>query len=342
MTRSPAVPAPPAAAAGLTYVSDLDPGIRRVKTGAGFGYRDADGKRIEAAATLERIRALAIPPAWTDVWICPDPSGHIQATGRDAQGRKQYRYHDRWSAVRSASKFRGLADFGGALPALRAQVEADMRRRDLCFERVVATTVWLLDNTLIRIGNREYGDSSHGLTTLLDEHARCAVETLRLRFVGKSGREHDVTVQDRRVATVVRRCQELPGQRLLQYLDGEVVRSVESRDVNDYIRQTTDTDFTAKTFRTWGASAHAIKLFEELGAPAGEQQALSDIRDVVRETASLLHNTAAVCRASYIHPAVLEAHRTGALPSTRPVRRHADVLERHERRLLALLGPSRR
>lgn len=329
---------------GLVHVDTDAPGYRRRRAGKGWVYLDRRGRKIDDPDTIARIRALAIPPAWDDVWICPDPAGHVQATGRDAKGRKQYRYHNRWNEVRAASKFRGLREFGEALPALRAQVDTDMSTRSLSFERVVATTVWMLDNTLIRIGNREYGENSHGLTTLRCEHARLAVETLRLRFIGKSGVEHDVTVHDRRVARIVRRCQELPGQHLWQYLDDDdVVRAIDSSDVNEYIRQVTATDFTAKTFRTWGASAHATRLFSELGPPASEQQAASEIRDVVCETAKLLHNTPTVCRTSYVHPAVLDAHTSGRLHDLSPSRRQAKALARHERLLLSLLAaPTRR
>lgn len=325
---------------GLVHADDTAPGLRRRKAGRGFVYLDdrprGGGRRITDADTLARIRTLAIPPAWTDVWICPDPLGHIQASGRDAKGRKQYRYHERWTSERNAAKFDSLAEFGLALPALRARVEEDMRSTALSFERVVATTVWLLDRTLIRIGNREYSDSSFGLTTLLDEHADAATRSLRLRFVGKSGREHDVTVRDPRVARTVRRCQDLPGQRLLQYVDGDTIRPVESRDVNDYIRDVTASDFTAKTFRTWGASSYATSLLAACG-PCGDRCPEGDLRDTVKETASLLRNTPAVCRSSYIHPVVFDAHRDGWLHDVRPGRRAAKVMAAHERHLLALL-----
>lgn len=322
---------------GLVHVDESEPGIRRRRAGSGFVYLDPRGRRIADRTTLERIKALAIPPAWRDVWICPDDRGHLQATGRDAKGRKQYRYHPRWNELRSEAKFDSLLDFGHALPKLRAQIDRDMRCRSLSLDRVVATTVWLLDHTLIRIGNAEYSDSSFGLTTLRSRHADATTTALRLRFVGKSGRHHDVTVHDARVARVIGRCQDLPGQRLLQYLDGDVVRAVGSRDVNAYIHEVTDSDFTAKTFRTWGASAHATLLLTELGPASGERDLSTDIRDVVRETSALLRNTPGVCRNSYVHPAVLDAHESGELHRTSPSTKSARWLARHERQLLRLL-----
>jgi DNA topoisomerase-1 len=321
----------------LVHVEESTPGIIRRRAGHGFVYLDPRGRRLTDREALDRIKSLAIPPAWTDVWICLDAHGHIQATGRDVKGRKQYRYHDDWNERRSVAKFESLLEFGHSLPTLRADVEHAMRRRTLSFERIVATTVWLLDHTLIRIGNREYSDSSFGLTTLRAEHAEAATAALRLRFIGKSGRPHDVTVLDAKVARVVRQCQELPGQRLLQYIDGEVVRPVESHDVNEYLRTVTSTDFTAKTFRTWGASAHAAQLLAELGAPSTHRQATADAREVIRETATLLRNTPAVCRNSYVHPAVLTAHETGQLHELRPSKRRARWLAPAERRLLTLL-----
>jgi DNA topoisomerase-1 len=322
---------------GLVHADVSEPGIRRRRAGSGFVYLDPGGRRITRASTLDRISSLAIPPAWSDVWICPDDRCHIQATGRDSKGRKQYRYHERWHELRSSAKFDSLLEFGRALPTLRARIDRDMRCRSLSFDRVVATTVWLLDHTLIRIGNTEYSDSSYGLTTLRSRHAQATTTALRLRFVGKSGRRHDVTVHDARVARVIGRCQDLPGQRLLQYLDGDIVRAVDSRDVNAYIREVTDEDFTAKTFRTWGASAHATLLLTQLGPASGDRDPSTDIRDVVRETAALLRNTPAVCRNSYVHPAVLDAHESGELHRLPPSTKRARWLARHERQLLRLL-----
>lgn len=317
MTRSPAVPAPPAAAAGLTYVSDLDPGIRRVKTGAGFGYRDADGKRIEAAATLERIRALAIPPAWTDVWICPDPTGHIQATGRDLKGRKQYRYHEAWRSVRDAGKYDRIIAFGRALPRLRRRVEADLARRGLAREKVLAAVVRLMEITLIRVGNDEYArqNKSFGLTTLRDRHVKFEGAKAVFEFKGKSGKVHRTGFRDRRLARIVRSCQELPGQRLFQYLgdDGER-HAVGSADVNAYIREAMGDDFSAKDFRTWAGTLSAARALIATEACASAAEARRNINTCVKAVAGLLGNTAAVCRSAYIHPLVLEVYQEGALP----------------------------
>ena len=328
---------------GLIYVDDGAPGYRRRRCGRGFTYLDTDGKTIRDADIVDRLRRLAVPPAWTDVWLCPDPDGHIQATGRDAKGRKQYRYHAEWQRARDEAKFDSLVDFGHALPILRSRVGDDIRRRDLSFDRVVATTVWLLDNTLIRVGNAEYANDSYGLTTLLDEHVDVAADTIKFRFVGKSGKPHDLVLSDRRVARIVSQCQDLPGQQLLQYLgdgngdgDGDVRGG--SRDVNDYIREATHTAFTAKTFRTWGASAYTLGRLHRIGPADTEREANAQARQAVKETAELLRNTATVCRQSYIHPRVLDAHVDGSLHAARkPRRRSDDLMADDELRLLALL-----
>ena len=305
-----------AVAAGLVYVDDAQPGFRRQRCGRGFVYIDErSGDRIRDARVIDRLRLLVVPPAWTDVWLCADPNGHIQATGRDARHRKQYRYHDEWSRVRDEAKFESLVDFGHSLPCLRERVQSDMSQRDLSFERVVATTVWLLDHTLIRIGNAEYAraDDSYGITTLRDDHVDIGTTTLRFRFTGKSGKVHDVVLRDRRVARTVARCQELPGQQLFQYVDHDAVRAVDSRDVNDYIRSVTQTAFTAKTFRTWGASALTFELLRHVDLPNSPAEAIRQVREAIKETASRLRNTAAVCRRSYVHPSVIEAHLDGTL-----------------------------
>ena len=340
---------------GLVYVDDTEPGLARRRRGRGFTYLDVDGRPLDDQLVVARLRSLAVPPAWTDVWFCADPDGHIQATGRDAKGRKQYRYHAEWQRARNEAKFESLRDFGGALAVLRERVGADMRRGDLSAEHVVATTVWLLDKTLIRIGNVEYSRDSFGLTTLLCKHVKVAADTLRFRFVGKSGKPHDVVLSDRRVARIVAKCQELPGQKLLQCVTGDGnagdggnggggvggggVRGIGSRDVNDYIREVTSTDFTAKTFRTWGASVHAMAQLRELDPPATEGEATARIREVVKATAERLRNTPAVCRQSYVHPAVLDAYADGSLRSAAPrVRGRArELLADDEARLLTLL-----
>ncbi|HEY7628175.1 MAG TPA: hypothetical protein VH761_13960 [Ilumatobacteraceae bacterium] len=332
-----------AAAAGLVYVEDTQPGYGRRRCGRGFAYIDLrTGQVLNDAAIIDRLRRLVVPPAWTDVWFCTDPQGHIQATGRDARRRKQYRYHDDWSRVRDEAKFDALAYFGRALPCLRRRVETDMGQRALSFERVVATTVWLLDRTLIRIGNNEYArsDESYGITTLLDDHVDIGASTLRFRFTGKSGKPHDVVLHDRRVARTVSRCQELPGQQLFQYVDGDDVRAVDSRDVNAYIRDVTSTDFTAKTFRTWGASVLTFELLRLGGPPTSPAEATRQAREAIKAAASELRNTPTVCRRSYVHPLVLEAHTSGALhEDLRPARRvnGSRWLSAQERDLLALL-----
>ncbi|MFI2362963.1 DNA topoisomerase IB [Promicromonospora sp. NPDC019610] len=297
-------------AEGLTHSSDADPGLHRRRRGRGFSYTDQRGDRVTDERTLDRIRALVIPPAWTDVWICPDATGHIQATGRDVKGRKQYLYHHEWRRTRDAAKFEELTGFGEGLVALRKQVDADMSAPRLSLDRVAATVVRLLDETLIRVGNDEYvrsGDS-YGLTTLRNRHATVDGAEVRFRFTGKSGAPHDVVVDDRRVANIVRRCKELPGQRLLRYVDGDEVRDVGSRDVNDYLGRATGAGWTAKTFRTWGASAVAFGHLRRL-APADQAEHDAQRVEAVKIAARHLHNTPAVCRKSYVHPAILADDR---------------------------------
>jgi DNA topoisomerase I len=323
---------------GLVYVDDTDAGFRRRRRGRGFSYLDERGRTIDDPEVIDRLRRLAVPPAWTDVWLCPDPNGHIQATGRDAKGRKQYRYHADWQRARGDAKFESLVDFGHALPMLRDRVRQDMGRRGLTLDRVVATTVWLLDRSLIRIGNSEYSGDSYGLTTLLDDHVDIRSDTLRFRFVGKSGTPHDVVLSDRRVARIVQQCQELPGQHLLQYLDGDAVCGIDSRDVNAYIREATRSAFTAKTFRTWGGSSFALERLLAFGPPESERGAGLQVRTAIKETAERLRNTATVCRQSYIHPVVPAAHVDGSLHTRSPRRskRH-ELLDDSEIRLLDLL-----
>jgi DNA topoisomerase-1 len=323
---------------GLVYVDDSAPGYGRRRAGRGFVYLDAKGAPLRDRETIERLRALVVPPAWTDVWFCVDPDGHIQATGRDAKGRKQYRYHAEWQRAREEAKFESLVDFGHALPILRERIDADMGRRELSFDRVVATPVWLLDHTLIRIGNAEYSNDSYGLTTLLDEHVDVSPTRLHFRFVGKSGKPHDVSLSDRRVARIVGKCQDLPGQQLLQYVEGDDVRGVGSRDVNDYIRDVTRSAFTAKTFRTWGGSVYALGQLREFGPPETDTEAKIQTREAIKATAGVLRNTATVCRQSYIHPTVVEAHADGRLHRLREPRVHDDDrLSPDELRLMALL-----
>jgi DNA topoisomerase-1 len=302
--------------AGLRYSTDARPGITRRRSGRGFSYRAADGSLVRERATLARIRALAIPPAWTDVWICPWPNGHLQASGRDARGRKQYRYHARWHAHRGAEKFERMIEFGRALPAIRERCDADLARPGLPREKVLATVVRLLELTLIRVGNDEYArqNRSFGLTTLRDRHARIDGSEIRFRFRGKSGLEHEVGLRDRRLARVVRRCQELPGQELLQYLDDSgAVRDVTSDDVNGYIREISGGDFTAKDFRTWAGTVLAYRALKALQPDDGSAAPKRAVVEAIKHTAERLGNTPAVARGSYVHPAVLEAYMEGSL-----------------------------
>jgi DNA topoisomerase-1 len=299
-----------AEAAALRHVSDERPGITRRRSGSGFSYTAPTGEVIRDRATLARIRSLAIPPAWTDVWICPTSNGHLQATGRDARRRKQYRYHPRWRQVRDATKFERMVHFGHALPSIRARVEADMSLPGLPRDKVLATVVHLLEITLIRVGNEEYAkaNDSYGLTTFRVHHVRVNGTKIRFRFRGKSGKETVINVTNRRIARVVRQCRELPGQDLFQYLDesGEP-QPITSSDVNDYLRAASGQDFTAKDFRTWGGTLLAARHLASAPEPATESEAKAAINAAVAAVAHELRNTKAVCRKCYIHPSVLEA-----------------------------------
>jgi DNA topoisomerase I len=302
--------------AGLRHATDARPGIIRRRSGRGFTYRDADGATIRDRETLKRIRALAIPPAWTDVWICPWPNGHIQASGRDARGRKQYRYHAAWQRRRGTDKFDRMLAFAEALPRIRRRCDADLATRGLTREKVLAAVVRLLELTLIRVGNDEYArlNRSFGLTTLRDRHARVHGSAVRFRFRGKSGRSHEVGLRDRRLAGVVRRCQELPGQELFQYVDEEgEARDIASDDVNAYIREASGGDFTAKDFRTWAGTVLAYRALRALQPGNGERAARRNVVEAIRQTADQLGNTPAVARGSYVHPAVLEAYLAGSI-----------------------------
>lgn len=300
-----------AKAAGLRYVSDTRPGIKRRRAGRGFAYIGPDGAVIRDPEQLRRIRSLAIPPAWTDVWICPSASGHIQASGRDAKGRKQYRYHARWREVRDATKFERMLVFGEALPCIRERVARDLQLPDLQREKVLATVVRLLETTLIRVGNEEYvrQNRSYGLTTLRNRHVAVEGATIHFHFRAKSGKECDTAIRDRRLARVVRQCQELPGQDLFEYTDDEgQVRAVTSADVNDYLREISGQDFTAKDFRTWAATVLAFLALRECEACETDTQAKKNVVEVIRSVAARLNNTPAVCRKCYVHPAVLDVY----------------------------------
>jgi DNA topoisomerase-1 len=312
-----------AQAAGLTYVSDAEPGITRRRVGSGFAYYD-DGRLIRSAAERRRIAALAVPPAWTDVWICPDPSGHLQATGRDAKGRKQYRYHPRFRALRDESKFGRMLTFSAALPRLRERVERDLALPGLKRRKLLAAVVRLLDKTLIRVGNEEYAraNRSYGLTTLRRRHVEVRGHTLRFEFRGKSGVEHSVALADRRLARIVKELQDLPGQQLFKYLDDEGRRQViDSGDVNDYLRHVTGLDVTAKDFRTWSGTMLAARALRELPPPQSDREARRNVNRALDKVASRLGNTRAVCRQSYVHPGIIEAYRRGvAIPAPAPQR----------------------
>jgi DNA topoisomerase I len=335
-----AEPTGPAREAGLVYTSDDEPGIRRVRKGRGFEYVGPDGKKIADGAILDRVRSLVIPPAWKQVWITTRPRGHLQATGRDARGRKQHRYHERWRSTRDADKFDRMVDFGRVLPRIRARVARDLRRQELPKEKVVATVVRLLETTYARVGNEEYArrNGSYGLTTLRDRHVKVDGSAVRFVFKGKSGADVSVDVTDRRAARVIKRCEELPGQILFQYVDaGGERRPVTSDDVNGYLREVSGGDFTAKDFRTWWATVLAACALRENARFESDAEAKRNVVAAIDEVAGKLGHTRAVCRRSYVHPAVIDAYMDGSL---------MDVVGRsHEglvRAVLSRSGASRR
>jgi DNA topoisomerase-1 len=304
--------------AGLRYANSDRPGYSRRRSGRGFRYFDEAGAPIRDAARIERIRALAIPPAWTDVWICPDDDGHLQATGRDARGRKQYRYHAAWRASRSEAKFDRLLGVAAALPRIRRRCEKDLAGRALSRRKVLAAVVRLLELSHIRVGNDEYArlNRSFGLTTLQDRHVQVRGAAVRFRFRGKSGRLHEVGLRDRRLASIIRRCQELPGQELFQYLDGEgQPHDITSDDVNAYLRDAAGADVTAGDFRIWAGTILAYRALHVLEPASDPRSARRNVLDAIRVSAGELGNTEAVARNSYVHPAVLEAYLDG---STKP------------------------
>ena len=323
----------------LRYVTDAEPGLTRRREGRGIAYFDARGRRVRSERVLQRIRALAIPPAYTDVWICVSPDGHLQATGRDARGRKQYRYHAAWRTQRDRSKFNRTVAFGERLPSLRRRIRRDLRERGVTRQRVLAALLRLLDRTSIRVGNEEYARSnrSFGLSTLRTRHVRVRGDAIRFTFRGKSGRMHEVEVEDPRVARTLRRCRELRGQLLFQYVDGGKPHKLTSSDINDYLRDAMGEEFTAKDFRTWSAS---VIVARELFDPAADPP--PSPREAIRIAADELGNTPAVCQRSYVHPAVLDAaaeplanRRMRALFAR--TTRARDGLDRHERALLRYL-----
>jgi len=305
-----------AESAGLRYISDARPGIRRKKAGTGFSYTRADGSRLSEADALKRIKALAIPPAWTDVWICPFADGHIQATGRDAKGRKQYRYHAVFREVRESTKYEHVVAFADALPTIREVVEEHMDLRGLPREKVLATVVHLLETTLIRVGNDDYAkqNSSYGLTTLKNRHVAVDGNEVRFRFTGKSGKQWSLRVRDRRVAKIIKACQDLPGQELLQYVDeAGNCQDVTSTDVNEYLKEITGKEITAKDFRTWAGTVLAAMALNELESFDSAAQAKRNLRAAIEKVASRLGNTPTICRKCYVHPEVLNSYMDGNL-----------------------------
>ncbi|CAG9220833.1 DNA topoisomerase IB (poxvirus type) [Paraburkholderia caribensis] len=327
--------------AGLRHADDTRPGYTRKKLRNAFVYFDLDGKRIDDESQIARINALAIPPAYTDVWICPDPRGHIQATGRDARGRKQYRYHPQWRETRDADKFGRMAAFGHALPKIRARVARDLARDGMPREKVIAAVVHLLDTTLIRIGSVEYArdNQSYGLTTLRKKHVKIRAGEVRFRFAGKSGIEHDVSVDDARVKRIVRKCAELPGHDLFQYIDDDGARhTIGSADINAYLRDISSADFSAKDYRTWAGSVYAMAALRQLVCESAADTRRHVVA-TVKEVAMLLRNTPAVCKRCYIHPEVIAAFEAGELQSLLPQRtkRHMKVDEAAFAALLAQL-----
>jgi DNA topoisomerase-1 len=305
-----------AESAGLRYVSDERPGIRRKKAGTGFTYTRTDGSRLIEPEVLKRIRALAIPPAWTDVWICPFPDGHIQATGRDAKRRKQYRYHMRFREVRESTKFEHVLAFANALPSIREKVYAHLGLRGLPREKILATVVRLLETTLIRVGSDDYAEqnNSYGLTTLKNRHVTADGNEVRFRFTGKGGKQWSLRVRDRRIAKIIRACQELPGQELLQYVDEQGnCQDVTSTDVNEYLKEITGKDITAKDFRTWAGTVLAAMALTELESFDNAAQAKRNLRSAIEKVSARLGNTPTICRKCYIHPEVLNSYMDGSL-----------------------------
>jgi DNA topoisomerase-1 len=325
--------------AGLRYVDDREPGVRRVRCGRGFAYRWPDGTLVTGADRL-RCESLVIPPAWTQVWICATDDGHIQAVGRDARGRKQYRYHAEWQALRQMMKYDRLLLFGETLPTLRERVQADLSLRRLPQEKVLAAVVELMGRTMIRVGNAEYArdNESFGLTTLRGDHVEVEGSRLRFGFRGKSGKMHEVSLADRRLARIVRQCQELHGQELFAWTDGEGrVRDVRSEDVNQYLRSISDQDYTAKEFRTWGGSVRAFRSLREAGPSDTRADRKRAVTRCIKQVAQNLGNTPTVCRAYYVHPVVLEAYEDGRLFSVEVPPEPTDGLGRSEHGLLSLL-----
>jgi len=325
-----------AQAAGLRYVSDHHPGLRRKKAGRGFSYLRPEGPALGDRQLLRRIKSLAIPPAWTDVWICPSADGHIQATGRDARGRKQYRYHPRFRELRESTKYEHLLTFAEQLPAIRTKVREHMALRGLPREKVLATVVHLLETTLIRVGNDDYAkeNKSYGLTTLKNRHVEVNGSDVRFRFTGKGGKQWSLRIRDRRIAKIIRACQELPGQELLQYVDEEGrLQDVTSGDVNEYLREITGADITAKDFRTWAGTVMAATELTELASFAGAAKAKRNVRVAIARVAARLGNTVTICRKCYVHPEALAAYLDRSLGLAIESERRSRCCGRGSRRL---------
>lgn len=315
----PVDPVGSARAAGLRYISDRMPGITRKKVGKGFAYVDPDGYKVRDDAILRRITSLVIPPAWTEVWISVLPNAHLQATGRDAKGRKQYRYHPRWRSVRDESKYGRMMAFGAALPKIRKRVDTDLERSDLPREKVLAIVVRLLETTLIRVGNEEYArvNRSFGLTTMRDRHVAVSDRSVRFGFTGKSGVKHSIDLSDRRLAKVVKRCRDLPGQELFQYVDDAGERhTIGSADVNDYLREVAGEEFTAKDFRTWAGTVLAALALREFETFDSQTQAKKNVVRAIESVSERLGNTPTVCRKCYVHPEIINAYLDGSMLET--------------------------
>ncbi|WP_348267172.1 DNA topoisomerase IB [Edaphobacter paludis] len=337
-------PAESAKAAGLRYVSDAKPGIQRKRAGKGFRYIDSDGKPVRDKETLARIKSLVIPPAWTGVWICPNPKGHLQVTGRDAKGRKQSRYHPRWREVRDETKYERMILFGTALPGIRERVEQDLAMPGLPRPKILATIVRLMETTLIRVGNEEYArqNKSYGLTTMRNKHVEVDGGTVTFSFQGKSGVKHTIDITDRRIARIVERCQDIPGYELFQYVDRDgTYHSVDSADVNEYLREISSQEFTAKDFRTWAGSVLACAALREVAGFDSETEAKRNVAQAIKQVAARLGNTPSVCRKCYVHPAVLECYMNGVMEAVKRVQEQEvdaeEALRAEEARLLKLL-----
>lgn len=309
-------PAESAKMAGLRYVTDSQPGIHRRRRGKGFQYLDAEGKAVRDKETLSRIKSLVIPPAWSNVWICQNPKGHLQVTGRDARGRKQSRYHPRWREVRDETKYERMTLFGAVLPTIRERVEHDLGLPGMPRLKILATIVRLMEVTLIRVGNEEYARENHsyGLTTMRNKHVEVEGSSVIFKFQGKSGVRHSVDINDRRIARIIQRCQDIPGYELFQYVDKDGNNhSIDSADVNDYLREITGQDFTAKDFRTWAGTVLACTMLREFEAFQSQTEAKRNVVQAIKDVATRLGNTPSVCRKCYVHPAVLDTYFSGVM-----------------------------